>query len=338
MLHDPAFGQHDKSFGLIRPMRHSIRLQDLRWMTRRERRSRPRDCGMCKYDILLTHNCVFQPPVEALQLANEHRVPSVFMPHIHLDDDFYHFPDVMQAIGQASISLVSPRAAVDFLQRTVSPRVRYFGAGADPYEFDDRRAMQDLAAFRERLADDGTPLILVLGRKARAKNYAMTLEAQRLLAARGIATRVVMIGSDDDRAPVDGLDVVYLGLQPREVVRGALRAARVLVNMSASESFGIVLLEAWLAGTPVIANHHCIAFGDLVEDGVNGFLVDNVNDVAERVAALLTTPVLGMAMAECGREVAIGYTWSKPADELDALCTQLAGSRYSEPQSSSARS
>ena len=161
---------------------------------------------------------------------------------------------------------------------------------------------------------------------------------KRLLAARGIATRVVMIGSDDDRAPVDGLDVVYLGLQPREVVRGALRAARVLVNMSASESFGIVLLEAWLAGTPVIANHHCIAFGDLVEDGVNGFLVDNVNDVAERVAALLTTPVLGMAMAECGREVAIGYTWSKPADELDALCTQLAGSRYSEPQSSSARS
>ena len=287
-----------------------------------------------KYDILLTHNCVFQPPIEALQLANEHRVPSIFIPHIHLDDDFYHFPDVIRAIEQASTSLVSPRAAVDFLRRRVSPRVRYFGAGAEPAEFDSGLAAGDVAAFRGRLPDDGKPLILVLGRKAAAKNYAMTLAARYLLAARGIATRVVLIGPDDDGVPVDEPDVVYLGLQPRDVVRGALRAACVLVNMSASESFGMVLLEAWLAGTSVVANRHCVAFADLVEDGINGFLVDNVNDLAERVAALLTTPVLGMTMAERGREVAMGYGWSKLSDELDALCTQLASSRCSEPQSS----
>jgi glycosyltransferase involved in cell wall biosynthesis len=277
-----------------------------------------------KYDIMLTHNCVFLPPVEALELAREQGVPSVFIPHIHLDDDFYHFPDVARAIEEASVTLVSPRAAVDFLHAEVSRRVRYFGAGADPAEFAPELAEHDLAAVRERLADDGMPLILVLGRKAAAKNYAMTLTARRRLDAEGVAARVVMIGPDDDGVPVDEDGVVYLGLQSRAIVRGALRAAHVLVNMSASESFGIVLLEAWLAGTPVVANRRCIAFTDLVDDGVNGFLADDSTEVAERIAALLTNPALGIAMAARGREVAMGYAWSLLGDELETLCTQLA--------------
>jgi glycosyltransferase involved in cell wall biosynthesis len=276
------------------------------------------------YDVLLTHNCVFLPPVEALQLASEQGVPSIFMPHIHLDDDFYHFPDVMQAIRQASMSLVSPRAAVDFLRRAISPHVHYFGAGTDPTEFSDELAAPDLAAFHEQLADDGTPLILVLGRKAAAKNYAMALEAQSLLAAHNVIARVVMVGPDDDQAPIVGSGAVYLGLQPREVVRGALRAARVLVNMSTSESFGIVLLEAWLAGTPVIANRRCMAFADLVQDGVNGFLVDTAAEVAQRIETLLGNPEIAAALAERGREVAMQYTWSRLGDELDKSCTLLA--------------
>jgi len=280
--------------------------------------------NITKYDVLLTHNCVFLPPIEALELAKDQGVPSVFIPHIHLDDDFYHFPDIMRAIEHASITLVSPRAAVDFLRQRVSSCVRYFGAGADPAEFDPAFAAGDLAAFRERLADDGKPLILVLGRKAAAKNYPMTIAARRVLEARGIAVRVVLIGPDDDGVAVDEPDVVYLGLQPREVLRGALRAASVLVNMSGSESFGIVLLEAWLAGVPVVANRRCVAFADLVEDGINGFLVDNVSEIAECITALLTTPALGSAMASRGRELAMSYTWSKLSDELDALCTQLA--------------
>jgi glycosyltransferase involved in cell wall biosynthesis len=230
----------------------------------------------------------------------------------------------MRAIEQATTSLVSPRAAVDFLHRRVTPRIRYFGSGGvELSEFAAEFAEGDLSAFHERFADDGAPLILILGRKAGAKNYAMTLEARRLLAARGVIARIVMIGPDDDGMPINEPGVVYLGPQPRQVVRGALRAAGVLVNMSASESFGIVLLEAWLAGTPVVANRRCLAFTDLVDDGINGFLVDNVEELAERVAAMLRNPKLGAALAERGRKVAIQYAWSRLGDELDTICTQL---------------
>jgi len=277
-----------------------------------------------RYDVLLTHNCVFLPPVQALRVAAERGVPSVFIPHVHLDDDFYHFPDVMSAIEQASVSLVSPHAAADFLRARAAPRVRYFGAGVEPAEFAADMADRDLAAFRAVVSDDGTPVVLVLGRKAAAKNYATALAAQRLLAARGIAVRVVMIGPDDDGVTVAARDVVYLGLQPRDVVRGALRAACALVNMSTSESFGIVLLEAWLAGTPVIANRGCVAFADLVEDGVNGFLVDDAPAIADRLARLLNDPELGAAQAARGREVARHYAWSALADELDTICRELA--------------
>jgi len=279
--------------------------------------------NIADYDVLLTHNCVFLPAIEALELAKARGVPSVFIPHIHLDDDFYHFPDVARAIERATISLVSPRAAVDFLRKEVSPHVRYFGAGAEPAEFAEELADRDLIAFREKLIDDGTPLILVLGRKAVAKNYSIAVDARRLLAARGTAARLVMIGPDDDGAPVDEPGVVYLGIQPREVVRGALRSATVLVNMSASESFGIVLLEAWLAGTPVIVNRNCAAFADLVENGVNGFLVDGAAQVAECITAILANPQLSTLLAERGRDLAVQYSWSKLAEELDAMCTEI---------------
>jgi glycosyltransferase involved in cell wall biosynthesis len=277
-----------------------------------------------KYEVLVTHNCVFLPCLEVLQMAAEQGVPSVFLPHMHPEDDFYHFPDVMRTVELAGVSLVSPSAAVDFLRREVSPRVRYFGAGADPAEFDVANAERDMVAFRDLLPDDGRPILVVLGRKAGAKNYAMTLEARRRLAARGIAARVVMIGPDDDRVPIDEEGVVYLGLQPREVVRGALRSARVLVNMSMSESFGIVLLEGWLGGAPVVAYRGCNAFADLVEEGVNGFLVDDVVELTERLADLLTDPELGPALAARGRDVAMTHTWARLGDQFELVCTQMA--------------
>ena len=49
------------------------------------------------------------------------------------------------------------------------------------------------------------------------------------------------------------------------------------------EPFGLVLIEAMACGTPVIAYRHG-SVPELVEEGVTGFIVDDVNDAVERVA------------------------------------------------------
>lgn len=283
---------------------------------------------VAEYDVVLAQNCVFRPAIDALAEAAARGVPSVFLPHVHLDDDFYHFPDIARAFRQANVSLVSPRAAAGALARSSGADVRYFAAGGVSLdEFAPGLAAGDVAAYRAALPGDGRPELLVLGRKAGAKNYRAAFEARRLLEARGVAARVVMIGPDDDGAPVDEPGAAYLGSRPRDVVRGALRSARILVNMSASESFGIVLLEAWLGGCPVIANRGCGAFADLVQDGVNGFLADGPAEVADRAATLIADPALAARMAKAGRAVASGLTWARQAAELRAVCDELADRR-----------
>jgi glycosyltransferase involved in cell wall biosynthesis len=71
--------------------------------------------------------------------------------------------------------------------------------------------------------------------------------------------------------------------------------------MSSSESFGIVLLEAWMAGKPVIANNSCAAFHDLAIDDHNALLVDDVRSLRQAIKRLLSDQELCDRLAENGK-------------------------------------
>lgn len=288
--------------------------QMLEWMTNNVR----------NYDLVITHNCALKTAIDTLNIAKEAEVPSIFVPHIHLDDDYYHFPDISDSFRKATLSLVSPRAAVSYLSKNEADDVRYFGAGVSKAEF-DADPEGDIAAFRE-VYPDTNDFILVLGRKSPVKNYKKVLEAGSILRAQGRKISVVLIGPDDDNHPV-GDDGSYLGMQPRNVVRGALRSALALVNMSGSESFGIVLLEAWLAHTPVIANRECPAFHDLVEHGENGYLVSNPIEIADHVVELIGNVDRRRALVHSGIQKSEEYEWVNLALELEKLCIEVIASR-----------
>ena len=224
--------------------------------------------NISQYDIVVTHNSVFRPAVVALSAAKAAGVPSILIPHAHLDDDFYHFADVHQAALDASLVFAAPRAACDFYKHIGASSVEYLPSGIN---VEESFTQDDELAFRSIYTFD-LPFFLILGRKAAAKGYADVVRAIDLMASKH-KVNLVLIGPDDDGIPIDSKNVTYLGQQPRNVVRGALKTCVALVNMSHSESFGIVLLEAWLAGRPVIVNSACTAFRDLAIHMQNGFLV-----------------------------------------------------------------
>ena len=56
-----------------------------------------------QYDLVVTHNNIFRPAVVAIEQANKNNVPSIMIPHAHLDDDFYHFPDVLDSALNATL-------------------------------------------------------------------------------------------------------------------------------------------------------------------------------------------------------------------------------------------
>jgi glycosyltransferase involved in cell wall biosynthesis len=99
-----------------------------------------------------------------------------------------------------------------------------------------------------------------------------------------------------------------------------------LVNMSRSESFGIVLLEAGLAGAPVLANRACAAFRDLVTDDANGYLVGPEN-LAAVISKLRNDPELRTRLGAQGRTMALKHDWKAVERDFVALCNDLVQTR-----------
>lgn len=250
------------------------------------------------YDLVVTHNNIFRPAVFAIDAAKRHQVPSLLIPHSHFDDDYYHFPDVMESARTADVVLAAPKAASDFL-REQGCNAEYLPS---PIDTSEQFADSDVATFRAVYADSA-PFVLVLGRKAGAKNYKDVIQSVEQFNRDHGVLRVVLIGPDDDQERIESPVATILGRQPREVVRGALLSCLTLANMSSSESFGIVLLEAWLAGKPVVANVRCAAFHDMAVDGWNALLVEK-DGLSEALFRLWSDPDLCQRLAGNGRVTA----------------------------------
>ena len=129
-------------------------------------------------------------------------------------------------------------------------------------------------------------VLLVLGRMDPTKNQDWLVAQAAELSRRHARVLLVFVGACTNQAYCDALRtrVVREGLgdcvmlagtlppgDPRLI--GLLQEAQAVVLPSLSETFGIVILEAWAAGTPVIASRTTGATA-LVEDGVNGLLFD----------------------------------------------------------------
>jgi len=85
---------------------------------------------------------------------------------------------------------------------------------------------------------------------------------------------------------------------------GLLQEAQALLLPSISETFGLVLLEAWAAGTTVIASRTSGASA-LVKDGENGWLfdLDEPQGFHEALNWTLANPGVQTQLAEAGRKL-----------------------------------
>ena len=98
---------------------------------------------------------------------------------------------------------------------------------------------------------------------------------------------------------------------------------------SRTDSFGIVFLESWANGLPVVA---AAAGGvaEVIEDGRTGLLVPfgEVGRLAEAVGRLLHDRDLSCRLGEAGRaKVARGYSWDDRFATLSGRVSELAGGR-----------
>jgi phosphatidylinositol alpha 1,6-mannosyltransferase len=151
-----------------------------------------------------------------------------------------------------------------------------------------------------------------LGRLVLEKGLDIFADVCNALTARGVPHRVLIVGDGPardwfaERVP----EAAFAGFQRGEALGRAVASMDVLFNPSVTETFGNVTLESMACGVPVVAARATGAI-DLVEDGVNGFLVPprDVNAYADAIGRLIQEPELRRTAGAAGHAKAQAYKW-----------------------------
>jgi glycosyltransferase involved in cell wall biosynthesis len=117
-----------------------------------------------------------------------------------------------------------------------------------------------------------------------------------------------------------GLQVIDVGYLSEQERSDAMAAAFVYLQPSAVESFSRTIMEAWLAGTPVVANAASAVVSWHCQRSQAGLLYRDRYELAECLRLLLERPRLGEAMAARGRRYVLeNYRWGGVLERAERL-------------------
>ncbi len=138
-----------------------------------------------------------------------------------------------------------------------------------------------------------------------------------------------LVGSGRDESRLRSLAngrVRFVGPLGRDELVERYAAADVFVLPSRSEPWGMVLNEAAAAGLPLVATEEVGAARDLIEDGVNGFVVPAGDELAlaDALMRLAENEEFRIAAGARSLEVARRFTPEAWADGVAGLAARLA--------------
>lgn len=160
----------------------------------------------------------------------------------------------------------------------------------------------DPDAFRRRHGIDG-PFLFYAGRREWGKGWPELLSHLEY-ASSVLANPVPLVTcgvGELGRVP-PGVRIVDVGYVSDQERSDAMAAASVYVQPSAMESFSRTIMEAWLAGTPVVANAGSAVVSWHCDRSEAGLAYRDRYEFAESLRLLVERPETSAAMARRGRE------------------------------------
>jgi phosphatidylinositol alpha-1,6-mannosyltransferase len=156
--------------------------------------------------------------------------------------------------------------------------------------------------------------VLVVSRLAEhdaQKHVDAVIKAFGMIASQAPLSKLEIVGDGVLRPQLEEL-VLSLGLSDRVIFHGrvsdtdlahAYARARLFAMPSNKEGFGIVFLEAWLRGLPVICGSEG-ASREIISHGLDGFVVDprKLEELADRIVGLLADYAQAERMGQQGFE------------------------------------
>jgi phosphatidylinositol alpha-1,6-mannosyltransferase len=291
-----------------------------------------------KPDVIAATAAPFLPIYNALRAGQQVRRPVAIMPCLHPGDRWLiDNPSQLKLLERADAVMTLTQYEAQFLraQGVAGDRISIVGGGVSPDEA--RIAERDL---RERFRiPEHERLVLFCGRKEEHKGVQDVVEAMVRLWQQDVRATVVLAGASTiysktrlaqflSRLPLEWARRVIVRDDIAEAEKwGWYTACDVLAHPSQVESFGLVYLEAWLCGKPVIGGRTGPQAA-LVEDERDGLLVrpHSVEELAMSLRRVLVDTAFAERLGRRGRQKVLeDFTWDKVVDRAAALYMRLAG-------------
>lgn len=249
----------------------------------------------------------------------------------HNDDPFRAGPfrHVERVLGRRTARVIAISDAVGAFAAArggVPPeRVRVVHYGMDAVPVAARPGAIDVPA--------GARVLLALGRLVEQKGHDVAIRAMPAVLRDHPEALLVIVGDGPLRPQLAALarelGVAHAVRLPgrSDDVAAWLARAELLVHPSRWEGFGLVLLEAMLAGRPVVASA-VSAVPEVVEDGVTGVLVppDDAAGLGAALAALLADPARARALGAAGlRRARAEHSVDRMAERTLAVYREALG-------------
>ena len=231
-----------------------------------------------------------------------------------------------------TVSHSSRRAIVEY-SPWYEPKLRVTYNGLDPETIQQLDPDQAFAAIRH-VVPPGTPFVLTLGHTSPHKNHPNAIRAFLEAFAHRPDYRMILVRrlSERDRklqqllqTPEGKQKVIVLPHVSGEVINALYCAARIYFHPSYYEGFGIPLLEAMAAGTPVVTS----SISAMPEVAGDAALLASPADVSALAAALQRVDQeqpLRQQLVEAGRKRVRQFTWSSTARATLEVYRELVGS------------
>lgn len=260
----------------------------------------------------LEHDFVVVHDPQPLPLIHHYRKrgPWIWVCHVdlsHPNGELWRYlrPTIEKYDG-AVVSLPEYRQELDIPLRFIKPAI-------DPFSIKNRVMTEE--EIDERLDHYGIPrdlpIVAQVSRFDRWKDPQGVIKAFEKVRKEEGATLVLLgnTATDDPEGMelytslLDHKDdrIVLLSVEDTALVNAVQSRAAVVVQKSLREGFGLTVTEAMWKGTPVIGGN-VGGIRHQIDDGVNGYLVDTVDQASDRIIKLLRDEKLRKSMGEKGRE------------------------------------
>ncbi len=206
--------------------------------------------------------------------------------------------------------------------------------------------------FRRQYAMDNEKIILFMGRLVYEKGVQNLISAMPKILANYHDAKLIIAGKggmmDELKAQVEHMGisnkVYFTGYLNSKQVCKMYKAADISVFPSTYEPFGIVALEAMLAGVPTVVSD-VGGLNEIIEHGVNGMksYAGNPNSLADSILTLLFDPQLCSKVTKNAKiKVKNEYNWTKIAQDTyfayqKAICETMAERQAKQIQQEKAK-